>query len=90
MFQYSLPMPKGGKHANNPVLCEDQRVAQQHCSKASKLKYDVMDPDYIAYTSPFAPNDVYSRSGQLGIRGKHRNRRAKNPNENKKVYGRRK
>ena len=90
VFQYSLPTPKGGKHANNPILCEDQREAQQRVSKAARLKYDVMDPDYVAHNSPFAPNDVYSRSGHMGIKAKQRNRRTGNPNENKRVKGRRK
>ncbi|OTF78442.1 RNA-binding protein NOB1-like protein, partial [Euroglyphus maynei] len=33
--KYSLPMPRGGKHANNPILCEDQRIPQQRKSKTA-------------------------------------------------------
>ena len=90
-FQYSIPMPKGGKHVTNPVLCEDQREAHQRMNKSSKVKYDILDEDYDALNSPFAPIDVSSRSAQLGIRNhKHNYKNRRNPNENKKVYGRRK
>lgn len=83
-------MPKGGKHANNPILCEDQPVPQQRATKKSQQKIDVFNPDYIAGYSPFAVTDITSRAAQLGIRSgrtEHFNKR--NPNERKK-YGRRK
>jgi RNA-binding protein NOB1 len=83
-------MPKGGKHANNPILCEDQPVPQQRATKKSQQKIDVFDPDYIAGYSPFAVTDITSRAAQLGIRSgrtEHFNKR--NPNERKK-HGRRK
>ena len=81
-------MPKGGKHASNPILVEDQREAQQRASKASRIKYNAMDPDYITHNSPFAPIDTQSRAAQLGIRGNFRKRQ--NPNEMRKKHGRRK
>lgn len=89
-LKYALPMPKGGKHANNPILCEDQPVPQQRATKKSQQKFDVFNPDYIAGYSPFAVTDITSRAAQLGIRSgrtEHFNKR--NPNERKK-YGRRK
>jgi RNA-binding protein NOB1 len=82
-------MPKGGKHSNNPILCEDQREAQQRTSKAAKVHYNVFDPDYVAFNSPFAPIDTYSRAAQLGINGRHGHRGRRNPNEPRK-HGRKK
>ena len=90
-LQYSLPKPQGGKHARNPILVEDQPMPHQEMAKKSKIKYDVFDPDYVANASPFAPIDTTSRSAVLGIRKHGQNFRCKrNPNENRKVYGRRK
>ncbi|XP_063229455.1 RNA-binding protein NOB1 [Bacillus rossius redtenbacheri] len=80
--KFSLPMPKGGKHANNPILVEDQRLPQQHASRLARQKNDPLAPDYIAGFSPFIMRDVSSRSAMLGIRPsetKHWMR--KNPNE---------
>ncbi|XP_074646707.1 RNA-binding protein NOB1-like [Tubulanus polymorphus] len=89
-LKYSLPMPKGGKHANNPILCEDQIIAQQRTTKFSKNnKLDVFSPDYVANSSPFSLNDVTSRAAQLGIRD-HKGQKSRNPNESRKRRGRRK
>ncbi|KAJ8888712.1 hypothetical protein PR048_008204 [Dryococelus australis] len=80
--KFSLPIPKGGKHANNPILVEDQRLPQQHASRLARQKNDPLAPDYIAGFSPFIMRDVSSRSAMLGIRPsetKHWMR--KNPNE---------
>ena len=41
-------MPKGGKHANNPILVEDQREAQKRASKLGRTKTNALDPDYTA------------------------------------------
>nr|CAG4643283.1 EOG090X07WR [Ilyocryptus agilis] len=68
--KYSLPMPKGGKHAVNPILVEDQREAQQRSSRLGRTKTNALDPDYITGDSPFAVNDVYSRAAQLGRTGR--------------------
>lgn len=65
---FSLPTPKGGKHANNPILCEDQRVPDQRPSRLARTKNNPLDPDYIAGFSPFVMRDVSSRSAMLGIR----------------------
>ena len=88
IFQYSLPMPKGGKHALNPILVADQPLPQQRVSKKARQKMDVLDPDFVANQSPFSVRDITSRAAQLGIRGGNQfNRR--NPNENRRG-GRRK
>ncbi|KAK7504642.1 hypothetical protein BaRGS_00004128 [Batillaria attramentaria] len=94
-MKYPLPMPKGGKHAKNPVLVEDQPLPQQRASKKSQKKMDIFTPEYVTGSSPFAVNDITSRAAQLGISGKHNyganaywNKR--NPNEARKKHGRRK
>lgn len=67
--RFSLPTPKGGKHANNPILCEDQRIPEQRPSRLARTKNNPLDADYIAGFSPFVMRDVNSRSAMLGIRG---------------------
>ncbi|NXT82011.1 NOB1 protein, partial [Zapornia atra] len=67
-LRYPLPAPKGGKHANNPQLVEDQPFPQQRLSRKARQKTNVFDPDYVAGVSPFAENDVYSRAANLQIR----------------------
>lgn len=90
-FQFSLPLPKGGKHANNPVLFEDQPLPQQRTTKKSKQKLDVFDPDYVAGCSPFIIKDITSRASQLGIKNARNGQfNKRNPNEVRKKYGRRK
>ncbi|KFU85794.1 RNA-binding protein NOB1, partial [Chaetura pelagica] len=65
---YPLPAPRGGKHANNPHLVEDQPFPQQRLSRKARQKTNVFDPDYLAGVSPFAENDVCSRAANLQIR----------------------
>lgn len=60
-----LPMPKGGKHANNPILFEDQLLPQQRLSKKAQLKTDALDDNYTAGYSPFVMRDLDSRSSKL-------------------------
>lgn len=79
--KYSLPQPRGGKHAENPVLCEDQPVPQNRPSKSALAKVDMFSPDYETRSSPFAMNDVYSRAAQLGIRKANISVSKRNPNE---------
>ncbi|KDR22203.1 RNA-binding protein NOB1 [Zootermopsis nevadensis] len=67
--RFSLPTPKGGKHANNPILCEDQRIPDQRPSRLARTKNNPLDPDYTAGYSPFVIRDTNSRSAMLGIRG---------------------
>lgn len=81
-LRHSLPLPRGGKHANNPQLVEDQRAPQQRLSRKARQKTDVFDPDYAAGASPFSLNDVYSRAANLHIRDGRSGggRRRANPN----------
>lgn len=86
MFQFSLPTPKGGKHANNPILCEDQPMPDQRPSRLARKKNNPLDDDYIAGYSPFVMRDINSKSAMLGIRpdGAVKYWMKRNPNESKK------
>jgi len=46
--KFSLPMPKGGKYAVNPILVENQRMPQQRASKLGRTRTNALDPDYVA------------------------------------------
>ncbi|KAJ8407921.1 hypothetical protein AAFF_G00269650 [Aldrovandia affinis] len=87
-MKYSLPLPQGGKHANNPQLVEDQRFPQQRLSRKARQKTDVLNPDYVAGGSPFAENDIYSRAAGLQLRDAHSGggRRRTNPNAARKKF----
>jgi len=65
--KFSLPKPAGGKHAVNPILCEDQQFAQQRKTKMARAKNDPMNPDYICGNTPFMKNDVTSVSAMMGV-----------------------
>lgn len=54
-WQYSLPMPKGGKHGRNPILVEDQREAKRFSSKMSKKKLNPLHEDYNPGECHFSP-----------------------------------
>ena len=93
--QFPLPLPKGGKHANNPQLVEDQPMPQQRMSRKAREKIDILGMDFISGSSPFAIHDTTSRAAIRGISGKHDiknsaywNRR--NPNQALKHSGQRK
>lgn len=96
--KFSLPAPKGGKHAVNPRLVEDQKEAQQRLSKKALKKNNPMGDDFVAGNSPFVSKDVTSKSAMLGLHGSGKgnaevpglywNRR--NPNAVKKNTGNRK
>lgn len=79
--KFSLPPPKGGKHSNNPILVEDQRVPQQRATKKSLQKMSIFDDNYIARSSPFKIHDLTSRAAQLGIHGEIKPWNKRNPNE---------
>ncbi|XP_015603970.1 RNA-binding protein NOB1 [Cephus cinctus] len=81
--KFSLPTPKGGKHANNPILCEDQPMPDQRPTRLARTKNDPLNDDYIAGYSPFVMRDTNSKSAMLGIRpGSHvKHWMRKNPNE---------
>ncbi|KPP67249.1 RNA-binding protein NOB1-like [Scleropages formosus] len=87
-LRYSLPLPKGGKHGNNPYLVEDQRFPQQRLSRKARQKTDVFNPDYVAGSSPFAENDIYSRAASLHLRDAQcgGGRRRTNPNTARKKF----
>jgi hypothetical protein len=79
---------KGGRHANNPIVVEDQR--NTYCQPRKKgTKIDVFSPDYVARSSPFATHDVTSRGANISF-GKGSNRLPKNPNEVRKKGKRKK
>ena len=91
ILQHSLPTPKGGKYAQNPILCEDQRMPHQRVSTAARKKTDIWEYENIPGSSPFAVNDVTSRAAHLGVHVNRNNARSqKNPNASKKRKGRRK
>lgn len=81
--RFSLPTPKGGKHANNPILCEDQPLPDQRPARLARTKNDPLHDDYIAGYSPFIMRDVHSKSAILGIRteGSIKYWMRRNPNE---------
>jgi RNA-binding protein NOB1 len=87
-LQYALPLPRGGKHANNPHLVEDQRFPQQRLSRKARQKTNVYDPDYVSGSSPFRENDITSRAANLQIsdgRGGGGRQRT-NPNATRKKF----
>jgi len=96
--KFSLPAPKGGKHAVNPRLFEDQREPQQRISKKALAKTNPMSEDYLAGSSPFVTKDVTSKSAMLGLHGRGKGNAEvpgmywarKNPNAVKKNTGNRK
>ncbi|KAF2367309.1 Ribonuclease PIN domain [Trinorchestia longiramus] len=63
-FRYNLPKPRGGQHAVLPLLTADQRFPHQWSKKAKGV--NVLDPDYVAGSSPFSARDVNSRAAQHG------------------------
>uniref|UniRef100_A0A7E4W6K0 RNA-binding protein NOB1 n=1 Tax=Panagrellus redivivus TaxID=6233 RepID=A0A7E4W6K0_PANRE len=70
-YRFSIPMPKGGKHAH------DIRVTEDHLLPKARMAKFQQDPTSDA---PFQTIDVTSRSALLGVRtgGRHMPR---NPNE---------
>ncbi|XP_059928271.1 RNA-binding protein NOB1 isoform X1 [Gadus macrocephalus] len=87
-LKYALPLPRGGKHANNPHLVEDQRFPQQRLSRKARQKTNVYDPDYVSGSSPFRENDITSRAANLQIsdgRGGGGRQRT-NPNATRKKF----
>ncbi|RDD47122.1 RNA-binding protein NOB1 [Trichoplax sp. H2] len=81
-MKYPLPLPKGGRFSNNPILSEDQGTNRLQKPLSQRKKLNVFDPDYIARSSPFLINDVHSRAAKLQFQGAgHQKSRRKNPNE---------
>lgn len=86
LLQHSIPPPKGGRHANNPVLAPDQKVTYRE-KRSRGGNINPLHPDYIAQvrdppmtslinlniilqSSPFAMNDVTSRGAQVTFKGR--------------------
>ncbi|XP_053478536.1 RNA-binding protein NOB1 isoform X1 [Ictalurus furcatus] len=86
--RYSMPLPQGGKHSNNPHVVDDQRFPQQRLSRKARAKTDVLDPDYLAGGSPFTEHDLYSRAANLNLREAQcgGGRRRANPNASRKKF----
>ncbi|XP_014467540.1 PREDICTED: RNA-binding protein NOB1 [Dinoponera quadriceps] len=85
--KFSLPTPKGGKHSNNPILCEDQPMPDQRPTRLARIKNNPLEDDYIAGYSPFIMRDVNSKSAMLGIKpggGGVKYWMKRNPNESRK------
>lgn len=81
-------MPKGGKHSQNPVLCEDQPIPHNRVSKKALQKTNIWNDNYAIDGNPFAAIDTESRAFKLGIRQGFRpsGRRSRNPNAVGKKY----
>jgi len=77
-IQYSLPKPKSGRHANNPITCPDQKLPNQRAT-SRKEKIDIFSPEFVARSSPFAIHDVTSRGAIGGFNKRHIDIRS-NPN----------
>ena len=77
--QYSVPKPKGGRHANNPFTLPDQKVT--YCQpKKRESRLDVFSPDYFSLSSPFVAHDVTSRGANMAF-AKGSLAKPRNPNE---------
>ncbi|XP_077293611.1 RNA-binding protein NOB1 [Arctopsyche grandis] len=81
--RFTLPAPKGGAHAQNPILNADQAWSRSKPTKLARTKNNPLNPDYIAGYSAFVMRDVNSKSAVLGIRNNNeiKNWMRKNPNE---------
>ena len=96
--KFSLPAPRGGKHAWNPRLAEDQREPQQRLSKKAIARTNPMGEDYMAGGAPFVSHDVTSKAAMLGLSGASKGNAAppgfywarRNPNSVRKNTGNRK
>ncbi|KAF7283442.1 RNA-binding protein NOB1 [Rhynchophorus ferrugineus] len=84
--KFSLPKIKGGKHPNNPIIVEDQPIADNRPSRLARTKNNPLDDDYIAGFSPFVMRDVNSKSAQLHIKpgSEFKQWMKRNPNESRR------
>ncbi|KJH47546.1 zinc finger, C3HC4 type [Dictyocaulus viviparus] len=74
-LKHSIPAPKGGKHAVNEKLFEDQPMPQ---NRMATIRSDPFGEN------PFPMHDVTSRSAMLGLQTLNsRQKRRWNPNESK-------
>jgi len=63
---FNIPTFKGGKHANNPLLCEDQPMPQNRLPRKALSKTNVWSEDYDM-NNPFASHDLHSRAFKQGV-----------------------
>ena len=61
-----MPLPKGGRQPDKPILAPDQKITFR--LPRSRERLNPLDPDYIAHDSPFQFNDVTSRGAQIAFR----------------------
>jgi len=64
--KYTLPNPKGGKYAKNPILTDMQPMPQQKISRKAMMRENPSAADFEAWGNPFSVNDVESKSFRLG------------------------
>ena len=57
--KFSLPMPSGGKHSINPILCEDQQLSQQRKTKMARAKTRALDSDYMCGKESILKLELY-------------------------------
>ncbi|CAG8478127.1 13675_t:CDS:2 [Acaulospora morrowiae] len=82
--KYSIPEPKGGRHANNIILREDQKEYQRALKQHRKKKeVDIFDPDYVPQ---LMIGSTFSMSSGPPVIGYGR----RNPNESRRGKGKRK
>jgi hypothetical protein len=66
--QYSIPAPKGGRHAHNIILREDQKEykdavqRQQRFERALEKGLDIFSPEYMTQGSPFGVAGPHERA----------------------------
>ncbi|GFT30202.1 RNA-binding protein NOB1 [Nephila pilipes] len=89
-LRYCMPLPKGGKHSMNPIVCEDQPIPQNRPGKKALQKINALDEDYVAQSSPFTYNDLTSRAFKKGIRPNKTHQIKGNPNASTKRTGNKK
>merc|ERR1711964_138296 len=85
--KFSLPKPEGGRHGEDIILCEDQKMRYKNMPKQRDI-VSALDPDFNARDSPFAKTDTTSRAFNLGNHVKQA--RQRNPIASNKKSGRKK
>jgi len=66
-LRYSIPHLKGGKHNNDPLLCETQRLTyDQQSKKAIRKQNQLIGDDFDDFENPFKMVDVSSRAVHKG------------------------
>ena len=68
LYQYSLPLPKGGRRPDQLLLSPSQKLTFR--LPRTRNRPHPLDPDYIGQASPFSANDVTSRGAQIAFRSR--------------------